>query len=59
MMTGSITFLPSTTVTAVQDGEVSLETPQGPKRLSFDHILPMTRFEKEVPVETLKAFGLK
>ena len=59
MMTGSITFLPSTTVTAVQDGEVSLETPQGPKRLSFDHILPMTRFEQEVPVETLKAFGLK
>ncbi len=59
VMTGSITFLPSTKVTAVQGGEVDLETPQGAKRLSFDHILPMTRFEQEVPVETLKAFGLK
>jgi len=59
MMTGSISFLPSTKVTAVRGGEVSLETSQGPKRLSFDHILPMTRFEQEVPVETLKAFGLK
>lgn len=58
-MTGRITFLPSTTVTAVRGGEVGLETPRGAKRLSFDHILPMTRFEQEVPVETLKAFGLR
>ncbi|MCH7606063.1 MAG: NAD(P)-binding domain-containing protein, partial [Chloroflexi bacterium] len=58
-MTGNITFLPSTKVTAVRDGDVDIESPQGQKRLSFDHILPMTRFEQDVPVDTLKAFGLK
>ncbi len=59
MTTGTIKFLPSTKVASIQDDAVNLESPEGPKRLSFDHILPMTRFEREVPVETLKAFGLK
>ena len=58
-MAGTITFLPSTKVAAVHGGDVDIESPQGQKRMSFDHILPMTRFEQEVPVDTLEAFGLK
>ena len=58
-MTGTIAFRPSTKVTSIQGGEVEVASPAGSERLNFDYILPMTRFEQEVPVETLDAFGLK
>ncbi len=58
-MAGNITFIPSTKVTAIHGGDVDTESPQGARHLSFDYILPMIRFEQKVPVETLKAFGLK
>ncbi len=58
-MAGTITFLPSTRVTAIRGGDVTMDTPQGERNLSFDYILPMTRFEQEVPVDTLRNFGLK
>ena len=58
-MNGHIAFLPSTKVAAVHGGDVELVTPEGEKRLSFDAILPMTRFEQAVPIEALRAFGLK
>lgn len=58
-MAGTIAFRPATKVVAVEGGDVDIESPDGPERLSFDHILPMTRFEREIPVATLEAFGLK
>ncbi|MEE9293942.1 MAG: NAD(P)-binding domain-containing protein [Phycisphaerae bacterium] len=58
-MAGNITFVPSTKVTAVRGGDVEIESPDGQQRRSFDYVLPMTRFEREVPIDTLKAFGLK
>lgn len=58
-MTGSISFLPSAKVVSIRGGDVEIESPQGTTRKSVDHILPMTRFEQEIPIETLKEFGLK
>ncbi len=58
-MTGSITFRPSTRITAINGGDAELESPDGTDRQRYDYILPMTRVERKVPVETLKAFGLK
>jgi len=57
--TGTITFLPGTVVEAVHGGDVDLDTRGSRKRLTFDCIFPMTRFEQKVPVDTLEAFGLK
>ncbi len=56
---GTVTFLPTTAVTAIHGGEVEIDTLGTRRRLSFDHVLPMTRFEQKVPIDTLDAFGLK
>ena len=58
-MAGNITFVPGTKVKAIRGGSVEFEMPDGGDKREYDYILPMTRFEQEVPVETLGAFGLK
>ena len=58
-MAGNITFVPGTKIKAIRGGSVKFEMPAGGDKREYDFILPMTRFEQEVPVETLGAFGLK